>query len=180
MRLLFHYLVNLDCLDRVHWERTEERNRWSLNILFISLHRIQLTAKFPAELPDAQTENLNCAAIYLCTAVMDYVSVAIKVLSKSYLSVFNYLCRLMIGNVVSSLFRGNMDFDVETRRVNICIDAYTSAVVDLGSAIGIKLVSSTREIKTSVDDLSGRLETFISTFENCARIAETGCQIRSL
>lgn len=77
---------------------------------------------------------------------------------------------------MSSLFRGNLDFDDVTKRVNICIDAYTAAVVDLGTALGMQLVSYTREIKTSVDGLSERLELFMSTFETHSRAVETGLQ----
>ena len=78
----------------------------------------------------------------------------------------------MIGNVMSTLLRGNMDFDNATQRVNVCIDSYTSAAVDLSCALGMRLISYTREVQASVDALSERVGTLVSALETQAQIVE--------
>lgn len=50
-----------------------------------AIHRIQLTTEFPAELPPSQIENVHCSALDLCAAIMEYIAIAIKLLSKSVL-----------------------------------------------------------------------------------------------
>ena len=53
----------------------------TLNVLLMALHRIQLTHEFP-RIEISQLETVKYAALSLCAAVMDYISVAIKILRK--------------------------------------------------------------------------------------------------
>lgn len=56
-----------------------------LNILLIAVHRVQLTANFPKDLPMAQLESVHCAALDLCSSVMEYLAIALKNLERSFI-----------------------------------------------------------------------------------------------
>jgi hypothetical protein len=62
----------------------------TLNILLNAIHRIQLTDNFPTDLKSAQLENVRCAAMELCIAIMDYVTLAIKILKNPTIGLFNF------------------------------------------------------------------------------------------
>lgn len=66
-------------------KRMEEINK-ILGTLVNTIHRIQLTAELPTELPTVQLDNVHCAALDLCTAIMNYLSVSLKVNQRSFFS----------------------------------------------------------------------------------------------
>lgn len=86
----------------------------------------------------------------------------------------------MPGNIMSSILRGNKTFDDATRKVNVCIEKYTSSVVDLGVSLNMQLITYARGIQASVDELSDRFGTFFSTFETHVRIVEAGIQDKEM
>jgi hypothetical protein len=51
----------------------------------MAMHRIQLISEVPANLPTSQLENVRYAALELCTAIMEYVALAIKLLKKPFI-----------------------------------------------------------------------------------------------
>jgi NB-ARC domain len=146
------------------------------NVLLLSIRRIRLTTEFPPSLSGPLLENVQVAAIDLCSSIMEYASLGIMILRKSVLSLVYFLCLLMAGNVLSSIFRGSQAFDDATRKVNLCIHTYTAAVLDLGCEINISLISSTVDIQAHVDELSERFGKFFTTFEAHARLVETSLQ----
>jgi hypothetical protein len=55
-------------------------------ILSAAIGRIQLTSEFPKNIPTTHIENTQWAAIDLCTAILKYVAIAIKILKKLVIS----------------------------------------------------------------------------------------------
>jgi hypothetical protein len=49
-------------------------------------------------------------------------------------------------------------FEEARAKVNVAIGAYTSAIVDLGAAIGMELLMQSRKIDEKIDKLSNRFE----------------------
>ena len=75
------FLANVDKIAFDENGRTEDINE-TLNVLFMAIHRIRLTSEAPAGLPPSQLESVHSAALELCTAIMDYPAIVIKLLSK--------------------------------------------------------------------------------------------------
>jgi hypothetical protein len=50
--------------------------------------------------------------------------------------------------------------------VGIAIETYTSAIVDLGAAIGLQLLAQTKEIEEKVDKLSEQVKHMSFTLDN--------------
>lgn len=71
-----------------------------------------------------------------------------------------------------NIFKGNEAFDNAVAKVNAGIDSYTSAVVDLGYVLGVQLIAQTRDIQTSVNDLSTQFGTLKASIENHSGIVE--------
>ena len=63
----------------------EEEIIETIEMLSTDIHRIRLVKNFPQNVAEAQLENVNCAALRLSAAVMEYLAMAIKQL-KSRLS----------------------------------------------------------------------------------------------
>ena len=72
-----------------------------------------------------------------------------------------------------NIFKGNEAFNNAIAKVNAGIDSYTSAVVDLGYVLGIQLIAQTRDIQTSVNDLTTQFGTLKASVDNHTRIVET-------
>lgn len=57
----------------------------SLQVLCSEIQRIQLTAQFPTNIPIQKLEAVQCAALDLSAAVMEYLAVVIQRLQKRLL-----------------------------------------------------------------------------------------------
>lgn len=53
----------------------------------MAVRRAQLTAEFPANLPPLQLENVHCAVLNLCAAIMEYVAKAVLILRRPVVGV---------------------------------------------------------------------------------------------
>jgi hypothetical protein len=70
--------------DQIAYTETERVNEVdeTLVTLLNALHRVQLTETLPDEIP--QLDNTQCAALKLCTAIIEYLDVAIKTLRRPF------------------------------------------------------------------------------------------------
>ena len=75
-------------------------------------------------------------------------------------------------NVLTSLSRGNTQFKEARVNLDNCIERYTSAIVDLGCSLGIQLISQTKNIQMSVDELSSQLGQLMSEFETHSKFVQ--------
>src|SRR5277367_3357248 len=82
-------------------------------------------------------------------------------------------------NVVSHIFKGREAFKAATTRVNVGIDTYTAAVVDLSCVLGMELITQTQGIQISVDDLSNQFGTFMTSYESHFHVVEAALQTRN-
>jgi hypothetical protein len=76
----------------------------------------------------------------------------------------------MLVSMISTLFKGDRKFRAATREVDRAVNAFTAAIVDLGSTLGIELIKKTSKIQESIDDLSLRFRDFVINFENHLRM----------
>jgi hypothetical protein len=56
----------------------------SLLVLSAAIARVSLTSEFPKGIPTDQLENAQYAAIDLCTVILNYVAIAIKILKSEW------------------------------------------------------------------------------------------------
>jgi hypothetical protein len=54
----------------------------NLDFLASVIHRLELNAEFPQGIADAQLDNVECAALDVFTAVMEYLTNGIRYFSK--------------------------------------------------------------------------------------------------
>lgn len=61
-------------------------------------------------------------------------------------------------NIVKNIFIGTKAYTDATTWVNQAIDTYTSTIIDLGTALNIKLLEETKAIQGSILDASRHIE----------------------
>ena len=136
----------------------------------IAVHRIQLTSDFPDQ-SSAQLDNVHVAALDLCTSVMNYLEIALKTFRREFFGIPSEVYLIQV-NVLSSLSRGNTQFKEARLSLDHSIERYTSAIVDLGCSMGIQLISQTKSIQMSVDELSCQLGQLMSEFESHTKFVQ--------
>lgn len=79
---------------------------------------------------------------------------------------------------MTSILRGNKQFDDAARKVDLCIDHYTKTVIDLGVLLNIQILGYSQEIRKAIDELSEQFGTLFSSPESHERMMKDELQFQ--
>jgi len=123
---------------------------------------IHVADDFPATLPsDVPVEFDNCqaAALNLCSAIYEYLAMALKYLPRSSLRYYPFLFPLSddSGNNLSALVKP-YPMKVAESKIIKAREAYKFALSTLGTKIGMELWTKVDIINEKVDEIPSRVQ----------------------
>ena len=68
-------------------------------------------------------------------------------------------------NIVKSIFRGTQKYTDSIKSVDEAIGNYTNSVIDLSTVLNLKLLEETKEIQSSIGDVSKQIGAMSISFE---------------
>lgn len=119
-----------------------------------------MTSNFPKDLKLDALENVRCLALNLCAAVMECLIIAIKRNQRGKIrkcQLFAFLTRYT-GNVVTSICEGSNKLPDAIKKVSDITNSYTSALVELGTSLGVKTWEEVQGLSVEVENLERHVQ----------------------
>ena len=145
----------------------------TLQFLLSTVRRVQLTNRFPAHIRLPQFELVECCALNLSAAIVDYLAIAIEHLCTPLSSKYTISARsnYFAANILKNIFIGSTTFELATTKIKEASDRFTDAVVDLGAVVGAELLVQSEKILHVVESISAQMVTL--TNESSGNYSET-------